>query len=189
MRHLLLLSVFCLLVLVSGCGDDFMDHPAMTAKVNGRDFTACTNLEGKIPTPTLPKNNLEVLYDATSGQLVIKGTDSCQDSIKTIHLDIREVFAPGSYPIRHQSKLYYNLDNTPGNGAGSNAALQFLGRHPQNSAGLFSTQPNTHTGTFTLTAFDLEKRRFSADFDLQVYDARANKAYHITQGRLRDVSF
>ncbi|KAA3439854.1 hypothetical protein [Rufibacter hautae] len=160
----------------------------MTAKINGSNFTACSNLEGKIPVPTAPKNNLEVTYDPTSGQLIIKGTDSCNDSVKTIHLDIRDVHGVGNYTINYQSKLYYNPDDTPGSGAGSNGALQYLGRHPANSAGIFSTDPQ-HVGTFTITAFDLEQRRFSATFEMDVYGAYSNKLFKIREGRLNNVSY
>ncbi|MBC3539044.1 hypothetical protein ACFSC6_07275 [Rufibacter sediminis] len=161
----------------------------MTAQINGRAFTACTNLEGsKIPTPTLPKNNLEVTYDAGNGRLVIRGTDSCNDSIKSLHLDIWDVRGTGSYLLQQQSTLYYNLDNTPGSGAGSNGALQYLGRHPANTPGIFSTGPQ-HTGTFTVTAFDLGQRRFSANFELDVYSAFSGKVIQIREGRLNNVSF
>ncbi|MBA9078377.1 MULTISPECIES: hypothetical protein [Rufibacter] len=193
MRPFLALLLLCTATVFTSCSvaDELMADPVMTAKINGREFTACSILSGsgKSPDITLPKDKLAVTYDAASGNLSIIGTDACNDSTRSIHLTVKNVRTTGTFTLNDESPVYQKLDQTYGSGAGNNGALKFLDRRPYIiSHGVFTTDAQ-HVGTFTVTEFNAEKRRFSANFELEVFDAIAGKGYRITEGRLKDAAF
>ncbi|WP_205500129.1 hypothetical protein [Rufibacter psychrotolerans] len=162
---------------VSGCGAELIEDPIMTARVNGREFTACRGSGKNI---ALPKDNVSITY-FTDGRLLIKGSDSCKDTIREIQLDIWGVQGTGTYPIDH-------LADYTGNAAGSNGTLKFPYFRPLTLQGLLTTS-SQHTGRFILTEFDLEKRRLSATFELDVYEPVSGLLYRIREGKLHNAPF
>ncbi|ALI98520.1 hypothetical protein [Rufibacter tibetensis] len=179
MRFTFTSFLLCLLLIagLSGCGAELIDDPIMTAVVNGRPFTACRGSGKNI---ALPKDNVTITYDIDK-RLLIKGSDSCKDTIRQIHLDIRDVQGPGTYLIDHP-------ENLGGNSLGNNGSLKFPYFHPPTLRGNLTTS-SQHTGRFILTKFDEKNRRLSATFEMDVYEPNSGFLYRIREGKLQDAPF
>ncbi|AKQ46655.1 hypothetical protein TH63_15150 [Rufibacter radiotolerans] len=154
-----------------------IEDPIMTAKVNGRDFTAC---KGSGKNIALPKDNVEISYSGDN-TLKIKGTDSCKDTMRVIRLEIRNITGPGTYVLDHAT--------TPqGTSTGNTASLQFPYFRPANLTGPLTTDAQ-HTGRVILTEFDAAQRVLSGTFEMDLYDASSGLLYRVREGKLDKASF